>query len=195
MNALAAQFGPRMRVLGDRAGYTKYGLDGQEAALHAGQRPGDDGWGEDPPAQWGTVGTEGDLREIRTEPGRYEAFYAGLVAALQEGAPLPVDPAESVAVLEILEAARRSAARARDRPPRTRERTASRDQRPTPILRSGKNAEKNHNLVTESLGSCRRVDPAATRSQPASGSPARRWTAQHRICSTHVDCRTLRWCT
>jgi hypothetical protein len=33
------------------------------------------------------------------------------VAALQEGAPLPVDPAESVAVLEILEAARRSAAR------------------------------------------------------------------------------------
>ena len=111
MNALAAQFGPRMRVLGDRAGYTKYGLDGQEAALHAGQRPGDDGWGEDPPAQWGRVGTEGDLREVRTEPGRYEAFYAGLVAALQEGAPLPVDPAESVAVLEILEAARRSAAR------------------------------------------------------------------------------------
>ena len=68
------------------------------------------GWGEDPPAQWGLVGTEGDLREIRTEPGRYQAFYAGLVAALQDGAPLPVDPAESVAVLEILEAARRSAA-------------------------------------------------------------------------------------
>ena len=111
MNALAAQFGPRMRVLGDRAGYTKYGLDVQEAALHAGQRPGHEEWGEDPPAQWGRVGTEGDLRDVRTEPGRYEAFYAGLVAALQDGAPLPVDPAESVAVLEILEAARRSAAR------------------------------------------------------------------------------------
>ena len=36
MNALAAQFGPRMRVLGDRAGYPKYGLDVQEAALNAG---------------------------------------------------------------------------------------------------------------------------------------------------------------
>ena len=70
---------------------------------------GDDGWGEDPPAQWGLVGTEGDLRKIRTEPGRYQAFYARLVAALKDGAPLPVDPAESVAVLEILEAARRSA--------------------------------------------------------------------------------------
>jgi predicted dehydrogenase len=111
MSVLAAQPGPRMRVLGDRAAYTKYGLDGQEAALGAGQRPGDEGWGEDPPAQWGLVGAQGDLRKIRTEPGRYQAFYAGLVAALQEGAPLPVDPAESVAVLEILEAARRSAAR------------------------------------------------------------------------------------
>jgi predicted dehydrogenase len=111
MSVLAAQLGPRMRVLGDKAAYTKYGLDGQEAALGAGRRPGDDGWGEDPPAQWGTVGTEGDLREIRTEPGRYEAFYAGLLAALRDGAPLPVDPAESVGVLELLEAARRSAAR------------------------------------------------------------------------------------
>ena len=96
MNALGAQFGPRMRVLGDRAGYTKYSLDRQEAALHAGPRPGDEGWGEDPHAQWGRVGTEGGLRDVRTEPGRYEAFYAGLVAALQDGAPLPVDPAESV---------------------------------------------------------------------------------------------------
>lgn len=111
MSALAAQFGPRMRVLGDRAGYTKYGLDGQEAALGAGRRPGDEGWGEDPPAQWGRVGTEGDLREVRTEPGRYQAFYAGVEAALRAGTPLPVDPADAVAVLEILEAARRSAAR------------------------------------------------------------------------------------
>ena len=111
MSVLASQFGPRMRVLGDRAGYTKYGLDGQEAALGGGSRPGDDGWGEDPPGQWGTVGTEGDLREVRTEPGRYQDFYAGLVAALRDGAPLPVDPAESVAVLELLEAARSSAAR------------------------------------------------------------------------------------
>ena len=80
MNALAAQFGPRMRVLGDRAGYTKYGLDVQEAALNAGQPPGDR-WGEDPPGQWGTIGAEGDLREIRTEPGRYQSFYDALVAA------------------------------------------------------------------------------------------------------------------
>ena len=157
MSVLAAQLGPRMRVLGDRAAYTKYGLDGQEAALGAGQRPGDDGWGEDPPAQWGLVGTEGDLREIRTEPGRYQAFYAGLVAALQDGAPLPVDPAESVAVLEILEAARRSAARREIVHGRTRSRDLTRtgdplSRRPirTDFYGTGGAC---HNLVTEGLGS------------------------------------------
>lgn len=110
MSVLAAQLGPRMRVLGDRAAYTKYGLDGQEAALGAGQRPGGPGWGEELPERWGRVGTEDDLRELRTEPGSYQAFYAGVAAALRDGAPLPVDPADSVAVLEILEAARRSTA-------------------------------------------------------------------------------------
>ena len=110
MSMLAAQLGPRMRVIGDRGGYTKYGLDGQEAALGAGHRPGDEGWGEDPPERWGRVGTDDDLRELRTEPGRYQAFYAGVEAALRDGAPLPVDPADPVAVLEVLEAARRSSA-------------------------------------------------------------------------------------
>ena len=110
MSVLAAQLGPRLRVLGDRAAYTKYGLDGQEAALGAGQRPGGPGGGEELPERWGRVGTEDDLRELRTEPGSYQAFYAGVAAALRDGAPLPVDPADSVAVLEILEAARRSTA-------------------------------------------------------------------------------------
>jgi hypothetical protein len=68
MNALAAQFGPRMRVLGDRAGYTKYGLDVQEAALSAGQRSGGDGWGEDPPGQWGTIGAEGAAHWLEGDP-------------------------------------------------------------------------------------------------------------------------------
>jgi predicted dehydrogenase len=111
MSAVTAQLGPRMRVLGDRTGYTKYGLDVQEEALRAGQRPDREGWGEDPPQQWGKVGVDGDLRELRTEPGCYQRFYSGLVAALRDGAPLPVDPADSVTVLEILETARDTASR------------------------------------------------------------------------------------
>jgi predicted dehydrogenase len=108
-SAVAAQLGPRMRVLGDRAGYTKYGMDVQEEALRAGERPDRDRWGEDPPHRWGKVGVDGDLRELRTEPGCYQRFYGGLVTALRDGAPLPVDPVESVTVLEILEMARTSA--------------------------------------------------------------------------------------
>jgi predicted dehydrogenase len=41
MNGMAAQVGPRFHVLGSTAGYTKWGLDGQEPALAAGMTPSD----------------------------------------------------------------------------------------------------------------------------------------------------------
>ncbi|HEX8282919.1 MAG TPA: Gfo/Idh/MocA family oxidoreductase [Pyrinomonadaceae bacterium] len=108
MSTVAAQPGPRFRVLGDADAYTKFGLDVQEEALKAGGRPGSPGWGEEPESLWGAVGAGDDLRPLRTEPGRYQRFYERVVAALREGAPPPVDPAESVAVLQVIEAARRS---------------------------------------------------------------------------------------
>jgi scyllo-inositol 2-dehydrogenase (NADP+) len=114
MSAVAAQLGPRLRVLGSRAAYVKYGLDVQEDALRAGGRPGAEGlgeqpWGTEPPESWGTYGTETDSRTVQTEPGAYQAYYAGIAAALLDGAPVPVDPRDAVAALEVLEAARRSA--------------------------------------------------------------------------------------
>ena len=101
--------GPRFRVLGDRASYTKNGLDGQEPALAAGARPGDPGWGEEPDERWGVLGAGEDRRAIRTEPGAYEDFYAGVAAALRDGLPMPVDPEDAVATLEIIEAVRDAA--------------------------------------------------------------------------------------
>ncbi|WP_243789056.1 Gfo/Idh/MocA family oxidoreductase [Saccharopolyspora gloriosae] len=106
----AAQHGPRLRVLGDRAGYTKFGLDPQEAALRAGERPGQ-GWGIEAEELHGLLGTVEDSRPVRTEPGAYPAFYDQLVTALREGSALPVDPADAIAGLEIIEAARHSAAK------------------------------------------------------------------------------------
>jgi predicted dehydrogenase len=93
-------------VLGDRAAFVKHGLDVQEEALRAGRRPDEPGWGEEPRESWGRLGVEGDLREVQTEPGNYGAFYEGVAASLQEGAPPPVDPADAVTVLELLETAR-----------------------------------------------------------------------------------------
>jgi predicted dehydrogenase len=110
MSAVAADLGPRLRVLGDRAAYVKHGLDIQEAALRAGGSPSQPGWGEEPEDRWGVVGAGEDWRPVPTEPGRYQAFYGGVAAALLDGAPSPVPGDEVVAALELLDAARRSAA-------------------------------------------------------------------------------------
>ena len=53
---------------------------------------------------------------VPTVPGAYQRFYAGVAAALRGEGPAPVDPAGPVAALEVLEAARRSAASGRVEP-------------------------------------------------------------------------------
>ncbi|MCU4184979.1 Gfo/Idh/MocA family oxidoreductase [Acidiferrimicrobium sp. IK] len=108
MSATAPQAGPRFRLLGDHGGFTKWGIDGQEAALRAGAVPGD-GWGRDPEATWGRLGVDGGTEAVETCAGAYPDFYAGVVAAVRDGAPPPVAPGDAVAGLEIIEAARRSA--------------------------------------------------------------------------------------
>lgn len=112
MSAVAGQLGPRMRVLGSRAAYTKEGLDVQEDALRAGKRPGA-GWGEEPPEGWGLLGAGEEVRPVPTEPGAYPRFYEGVAAALREGSPPPVDPEDAVETLEVVEAALRSSAEGR----------------------------------------------------------------------------------
>jgi predicted dehydrogenase len=111
MSKVAAQRGPRFRILGERAAFTKHGLDGQEPAMAAGGIPGSPGWGEEPPAQWGLLGEDGTAQPIRTEPGCYLAFYDAVAGAVASGTPAPVDPDDARAVLEIVEAAQASAAR------------------------------------------------------------------------------------
>ena len=108
-NAIAAQPGPRLRVLGTRATYTKMHADIQEQALRAGRGPGSPGFGEDPEERWGVLNTGNDVRPVPTEKGDYQRFYINAVAWLREGGPPPVDPEEAIAGLEIIEAARRSA--------------------------------------------------------------------------------------
>jgi scyllo-inositol 2-dehydrogenase (NADP+) len=115
MSKVAAQVGPRFRVLGERAAFVKHGLDGQEAALAAGGIPGAPGWlgwpgwGEEPAERWGQLGEDGAVQPVRTEAGCYQRFYEGVARALRGGAPAPVDPADAIAVLDVIEAARASA--------------------------------------------------------------------------------------
>jgi predicted dehydrogenase len=115
VSATTAQLGPRFRVLGSRAGYVKYGLDPQEAALREGARPGDGtDWGVEPEALWGRAGAgesplTGGGRPVPTLPGDYPAYYAAVAAALRDGSANPVTALEAAAALDVLEAARRSA--------------------------------------------------------------------------------------
>jgi predicted dehydrogenase len=110
---LAAAPGPRLRVLGDRAAYVITDVDGQEDALRSGARPrGDEAWGAEPPERWGRLITEERSEPVASEPGNWPRFYIGLERALREGSPPPVDPWEAVTGLEVLGAARRSAATA-----------------------------------------------------------------------------------
>ncbi|MET9696080.1 Gfo/Idh/MocA family oxidoreductase [Streptomyces sp. NPDC006529] len=114
VSATTAQLGPRMRVLGSAAGYVKYGLDPQEAALREGKRPGVDlPWGVEPEDCRGRIGSgesplTGGGRPVPTEPGDYPAYYAAVAAALRDGGPAPVTAREAADCLEVLEAARRS---------------------------------------------------------------------------------------
>ena len=111
--ALAAAPGPRLRVLGSTGAFVAPFLDGQEAALRAGTAADAPGYGVEPPARWGAV-HEGDdpghpARPVPSERGDWPAFYRQVVGALVGAGPPPVAAGEAVAVLEVLEAARRSA--------------------------------------------------------------------------------------
>ena len=112
MSSVAAQAAPRMRVLGSKTAYTKYGLDVQEAALRAGARPGP-GWGEELPEHWGRLGTDDDGQRVATEPGNYPEFYRRLERALREGSAPPVLPEDAVRSLDVIEAAQKSSAERR----------------------------------------------------------------------------------
>jgi predicted dehydrogenase len=108
---LAASPGPRLRVLGDSAAYLIADVDGQEEALASGARPdANDGWGREPREKWGRLISEQGNEPVATEKGDWPRFYSQLERALREGSPPPVDPRAAVAGLEILDAARRSAA-------------------------------------------------------------------------------------
>lgn len=83
-SAVAPLHGPRLRLSGLRDGFASDGLDPQEDELSAGAAPRPDG---------------------------YVRFYEGARDWACDGGPPPVDPADAVAGLRILEAARASAAR------------------------------------------------------------------------------------
>jgi predicted dehydrogenase len=104
--------GTRFRVFGTTGGYDAPAFDGQGNALLAGGSPvsAGDAWGVVPPEHWGRLHTGANTEPWPSERGDWTALYTAFAEAVRGRGPVPVDPRDAVAALEVLDAARRSAA-------------------------------------------------------------------------------------
>ena len=114
--------GPRFALHGTLGSYVKSGLDAQEDALKAGLRPdpaSPEAWGHDPQAGQLVTAVAPGEQETQSQPwttrrGDYPAFYAALREALLGRGPNPVPATEALAVMQVLDLGRRSAAERRE---------------------------------------------------------------------------------
>ncbi|WP_426004667.1 Gfo/Idh/MocA family protein [Paenarthrobacter sp. NyZ202] len=117
LNLTSHLHGPRFRVLGTHGGFVKYGVDPQEPFVLGGGLPTDPQYGVEPSENHGTLEADGRRRTVPTERGAYPEFYRLLAEKINDGGtasalPAPVDPADSVAVLRLIEEARAKASSA-----------------------------------------------------------------------------------
>lgn len=103
MSAVAPQPGPRFRVVGSRAGFTSWGLDPVEQHLIVGGHPGQPGFADRTEDAHAQVGPPDAQRRVRLDRADYGAFYRGVGRAISTGAAQPVDPRDSLAVVELIE--------------------------------------------------------------------------------------------
>lgn len=104
MSWAAGDAGPRLRVLGSKGAYLKEPIDIQEEQLKSGMRPDDAEFGREPD---GRFVTGPDSRPVPSARGAYVEFYRQFAAAVRGEGPAPVDPADAVRVLQVLESATR----------------------------------------------------------------------------------------
>ncbi len=109
-SSVAAAPGPRTRVLGARGAYVVTEFEAEEQGFTLRGTSGSAG------AHTGHLVVGGEHRPVPTPPGGHGDFYPAVFAALalptpaERQAAMPVNPQDVVHVMEVLDAARRSAA-------------------------------------------------------------------------------------
>jgi predicted dehydrogenase len=111
--ALRGAPGPRFRVTGSTGTFAVESDDGQAGWLLSGRSARDEAFGAVPRECWGRIyrGEDAEPEPVPAERGRWSGFYSAFARAVRGDGPLPVDPRDAVAALEVLDAARLSAAR------------------------------------------------------------------------------------
>jgi predicted dehydrogenase len=106
---LVREEGPRYILHGTEGSFLKWGLDPQEDDLKSGKYPDAPDWGIESKKLWGKLNTDiAGLHytgRIETIPGNYLRYYDNIYGALREGEELIVKPEQSIALIEIIEAA------------------------------------------------------------------------------------------
>jgi len=119
-NCLTSLARPRYHLRGTVGNYWKHGVDPQEGALNKVARIEDSAWGQEPPANWGTLCAEGTgglvTRPVEPLPGDYRLYYAGVRDALLGKAPAPVTALEAWRTARLLEWAAQSSDERREIP-------------------------------------------------------------------------------
>jgi predicted dehydrogenase len=112
-----ARFSVHGTELDRGASFLKWGLDPQEDALKAGDTFATPNFGHEPEEAWGILArSDASPRRIRTEPGDYRRYYAGVREAILEHKAPPVTAREAWMVLWLIELARESSASGRTVP-------------------------------------------------------------------------------
>ena len=112
-DSLAAEPGPRFRVLGELGSYTSETLDPQEDQSRAGMLPSHDAFGSPSTGVGGHIvdGATGRRSVVASERGRWTEYYRAVRRTVESGDLPPVGAAQARQVLQVIEAARQSSQR------------------------------------------------------------------------------------
>lgn len=100
---------PSYIIHGREGSFIKSRADVQEATLQSGIEPGIEGYGTEPDTEQGLLHTEKNGEVIRekipTLTGNYMDYYNGIYKAIREDQPVPVNAADALTGIKIIEAA------------------------------------------------------------------------------------------
>lgn len=110
---LVADEPPHIVVRGTQGSFVKFGRDVQEGQLCQGKSNVSEHWGEDDKEKYGKIYLKHDanmtITEVKTLPGNYGKFYENFYDVITGVDTQFVDITDSILVLEIIEAALKSA--------------------------------------------------------------------------------------